>query len=277
MPELPEVETVRRQMETLLTGRKITTLQTNRADLRWPLPTNLAHALTGRAFKRFDRHGKYILAYMDDDTVLGVHLGMSGAFLHNEKQETRVPGKHDHVIFNLDNGATLTFNDPRRFGALFLTDAQAWRQDKMLANKGRDPITEGLEADWLYERLQHRKGPIKTVLLDQGVLAGLGNIYVVEALFESHIHPDRPANSLNKAETRRLAPAILKVLHKAIDLKGTTLRNYQHLDGGVGNFQDEFKVYGRKGLPCPVCQAPHLIVREVHAGRATFYCPRCQK
>ncbi len=276
MPELPEVETVRSQLQERIADRTITDVTLRRPDLRWPIPIDLHDRLTGAKITSIVRHGKYLFILTDKPDGLGAHLGMSGSFRTVDKGDNAEFGKHDHAVITFKDGGKLVFNDPRRFGALFLTSSADWRQDKQLANKGPDPVTEKITAEWFHGQLQKRKTPIKVALLDQGLLSGVGNIYASEALFMAKIKPARPAQDLTKKQAGMLLDAIHAVLAKAIAFKGSTLRNYAHIDGGVGGFQNEFLVYGQAGKTCPVCHSS-IIVKSVQAGRATYSCPKCQK
>lgn len=273
MPELPEVETVRRGLTPVLESRVLVRADAFRPDLRFPLPPDFAARLRGRRVVRLDRRAKYMLVRLDDGWVWIVHLGMSGRMqigpLHN-----RPPEKHDHVIVETDAGLRVTYTDPRRFGMMDLVAEADLASYPPLAALGPEPLDDGFTAASLSAALEGRNSPIKTVLLDQTTVAGLGNIYVCEALFRSGIAPERKAASVTEAETGRLVPAIKQVLLDAIAAGGSSLRDHKQPSGELGYFQHGFQVYGREGEPCPVCATP--IARLVQAGRSTFHCVKCQ-
>lgn len=278
MPELPEVETVRRQLADRLQGQRVARLVYHRPNLRWPLPPDLPLAVQGQVFRDFCRHGKYIVAtFADTHAAMGIHLGMSGHFIHYAAGDTTPPGRHDHVEIVLTDGARVLYHDPRRFGMIFATTASAWRTHPLLVAMGPDPVTEGLDPVALHDLAKKRVTPIKTLLLDQGVIAGIGNIYASEALYSAGISPLRPACSLSLADWRQLVVAIQDVLAQAIALNGSTYRDYRVLDGGVGRYQEVFKVYDKAGQPCPDCTCQTGVQRVVQGGRATYYCGRRQK
>lgn len=283
MPELPEVETVRRGLAPVMEGVSIVRVQVNRADLRWPFPNDMSNRLTGKTVLRLRRRSKYILADLNSGETLLIHLGMSGRmqisgdpigrFAHNHPARA----KHDHVIFDLENGARIAFNDPRRFGAmdLFATDSDAsyW----LLSKLGPEPLGNVFNETYLLEALHGRKSPIKSALLDQRIVAGLGNIYVCEALFRARISPRRLSGSISKQRILALVPAIRNVLTEAIHAGGSTLRDFRRVDGELGYFQHKFDVYGREAQSCPTPDCSGLIRRFIQSGRSTFYCPRCQR
>ncbi len=278
MPELPEVETVRRGLAPVMEGAAIARVTLNRPDLRWPLPERMAGRMQGATVAGLRRRSKYLLADLDTGETLLVHLGMSGrilvsgAMLGEFLHAHRAAEKHDHVVIDLASGARVTFNDPRRFGAmdLFPTDAS----HPLLAALGPEPMGNDFSDTWLAGRLRGRRTPVKAALLDQTNIAGLGNIYVCEALFRARIAPTRLAGDLTGAEISRLVPAIREVLAEAIEAGGSSLRDYRQADGELGYFQHSFRVYGREGQPCPACGTP--IVRIAQAGRSTWFCPACQ-
>ena len=282
MPELPEVETVRRGLLPVMEGRVIERADVNRPDLRWPFPADMAARLTGARVERLWRRSKYILADMNRGETLIIHLGMSGrmqasgvpigAFFHNHP----APAKHDHVVLHMEGGGRVTFNDPRRFGAMDLTATQAVDRHKLLHALGPEPFGNGFNEDTLAQALQRRSAPIKAVLLDQRVVAGLGNIYVCEVLFRAKIAPDAPANTLPRSAARRLVPIVRDVLAEAIAAGGSSLRDHRRADGALGYFQHSFKVYGRAGQACVTTGCHDYIARTVQSGRSTFYCPTCQ-
>jgi formamidopyrimidine-DNA glycosylase len=274
MPELPEVETVRRGLERPLTGHRLVRVTQRRADLRWPLPKDFANRLTGRRVERLNRRAKFILAQLDDGMVWMTHLGMSGRmFILDEPAPA--PGKHDHVIIETDSGHTIVYQDARRFGMMDLVAETELADHRLLRDLGPEPLGNAFNAAALSEALAGRRSPIKAALLDQTVVAGLGNIYVCEALYQSGISPRRLAATIPGRRAERLAPAIRAVLERAIAKGGSTLRDYVQASGELGYFQHEFAVYGREGEPCRQCGA--TIKRIVQSGRSTFFCSACQR
>lgn len=282
MPELPEVETVRRGLSPVMEGRLILNAAVNRPDLRWPFPENLAQRLTGRRILRLDRRSKYLLLQLEGDETLLVHLGMSGRMLISGvtlgefHHPQAVPEKHDHVVFDLEGGARVTFNDARRFGAMDLFASASTEAHWLLAQLGPEPLSNLFDSAYLAERFKGKKTPVKTALLDQHIVAGLGNIYVCEALHRAHIAPTRLAGSLSEAELGLLVPAIRQVLLEAIDAGGSSLRDHRQTTGELGYFQHSFHVYGREGQPCVTPGCGGSIARIVQSGRSTFFCPLCQ-
>lgn len=280
MPELPEVETVRRGLLPVMQGAVIAHVTQNRPDLRWPLPDRLADRLTGATVTALRRRSKYLLADLSTGEVMLLHLGMSGRILISGVQvgdyihAHAAPQKHDHVVFDMGSGVRITFNDPRRFGAIDLFPAGHETSHPLLASLGPEPLGNGFHPDGLAARLAGRRTPVKVALLDQRTVAGLGNIYVCEALFRAGLAPDRLAGNLSQADIARLVPAVRDVLAEAIDAGGSSLRDYRQADGELGYFQHSFRVYGRAGQPCTACKTP--IRRVVQGGRSTFHCPRCQ-
>ncbi len=275
MPELPEVETVMRGLETAMKGHVIRNVKTARDTLRGPLPVDFAARMEGRTITSFARRAKYILAALEDGETLLVHLGMSGRFRIGKEIDTR---PHDHVVFTLDDGTRVVFNDPRRFGQIDLFD----KTPRNLAALGPEPLDNtAFNGKILKAALEGRKTPIKLALLDQTIVAGIGNIYACEALYMARIHPSRPAGSLGAQECADLADAVKDVLAAAIKAGGSTLRDYRTVEDGLGYFQHEFKVYDRAGKPCaraPAHAAPdHVIERFTQGGRSTYMCPGCQK
>lgn len=284
MPELPEVETVGRGLANAVLGATIEAVDQRRPDLRWPMPADLSTRLVGRSWADISRRGKYLLITLDDGQVMLLHLGMSGRMLilkpgHNNAP----PAKHDHVIFDFTDGHRVIFNDPRRFGALLMErSAKAMAANALLAGMGPEPFDPVFDARLLSTALVGRKSPIKTVLLDQRVVAGLGNIYVCEALYLAGISPKRLANTVAGKRAERLVPAIHAVLTDAIEAGGSSLRDYVQASGELGYFQKQFSVYDREGTPCPRCSdtasgEPPLIRRMVQSNRSTFYCGQCQR
>ena len=274
MPELPEVETVCRGLESSLVGHQLTKVIQRRPDLRWPLPQNFAERLQGRTVKRLYRRAKFILADLDDDYVWMTHLGMSGRMFIRE-ESAPVLGKHDHIVIETDGGHTIIFQDHRRFGMMDLVIGKNLKNHRLLSGLGPEPLGNNFNGVTLSDSLRGRRTPIKSALLNQKVVAGLGNIYVCEALFHSGISPRRLATSIPGRRAERLAPAIRDVLTKAIAKGGSTLRDYVQASGELGYFQHEFSVYGREGQPCASCAKP--VSRLVQAGRSTFFCSNCQR
>ncbi len=281
MPELPEVETVRRGLEPVLAGRVIEAAEVRRPDLRWPFPPRLAERLAGARVMRLRRRSKYLLADLASGETLIVHLGMSGRILVSGAQVGAfhhphpAPEKHDHVVLDVEGGARVTFNDARRFGAIDLWPTADLESHRLLAGLGPEPLGNDFNAAALSARLDRRAAPVKAVLLDQRVVAGLGNIYVCEALWRARISPLRPAGAVSAAETEALAAAVRSVLLDAIAAGGSSLRDYRQADGELGYFQHSFAVYGREGEPCPRCGG--TVARVVQSGRSSFWCPSCQR
>ncbi|TRD22374.1 bifunctional DNA-formamidopyrimidine glycosylase/DNA-(apurinic or apyrimidinic site) lyase [Palleronia caenipelagi] len=283
MPELPEVETVRRGLEPAMTGNRITRAEVRRPDLRWPFPPRMAERLTGAGILRLGRRSKYLLIDLDTGETLIVHLGMSGRmqvdtaptaeFVHSHGA---LPA-HDHVVLHLDSGATVTFNDPRRFGAMDLTPTAAIDDHWLLAKLGPEPLGNQFDETYLTAAFAGRRSPVKTALLDQRIVAGLGNIYVCEALHRAGISPLRKAGHISKARLRRLVPEIRETLAEAIEAGGSSLRDYRQADGALGYFQHNFRVYGREDAPCPSPGCDGTIRRITQSGRSSFYCPQCQR
>ena len=279
MPELPEVETVRRGLLPVMEGRRILAAAAHRPDLRWPLPERLAERLTGRRVERLRRRSKYILADLDGGETLILHLGMSGRMLVSGgtvgafHHAMPAAAKHDHIVLDMEGGARITFNDARRFGMVDLTPTAAAEAHRLLAGLGPEPLGNAFGEAYLAGRLKGR-APVKAALLDQKVVSGLGNIYVSEALFRAGIAPARAAGSLRPEEIARLVPAIREVLTEAIAAGGSSLRDYRQADGELGYFQHSFRVYDRAGAPCPNCG--HAVERIVQQGRSSFFCPVCQ-
>jgi formamidopyrimidine-DNA glycosylase len=291
MPELPEVETVRRGLAPVLVGERLTRVEARRPDLRFPLPDGFVQRLTGAKIERLDRRAKYLLAALDRDETLVMHLGMSGRFEitgdRTGRGETRVrPGdfalaqppdpKHAHIVFTTDAGIVVTFYDPRRFGYMDLIATDALDQHPWFKGLGPEPLGPDFDAAHLERAFAGRRAPIKAALLDQRIVAGLGNIYVCEALHRAGVAPERAAGSLGRRKLQALVATIRTVLEEAIEAGGSTLRDYASADGALGYFQHRFTVYGREGEPClkPGCKGQ--IERIVQSGRSTFACTRCQ-
>jgi formamidopyrimidine-DNA glycosylase len=288
MPELPEVETVRRGLAPAMEGARFAKVEVRRGDLRWPLRKDFAQRLHGKTVEGLGRRAKYLLADLSSGDVLLMHLGMSGSF---RVGKDAAPGKyyherskstaHDHVVFHMSNGATVTFNDPRRFGSMKLVPRARLEQEPLLRALGPEPLGNEFNAAMLAEGCAGKKTSLKAALSDQRVIAGLGNIYVCEALFRARLSPKRRASTIadraGKPNERaeKLVEAIKAVLRDAIEAGGSSLRDHRRADGSLGNFQHNFQVYDREGQPCPDCKG--TIKRIVQAGRSTFYCPSCQK
>ena len=282
MPELPEVETVRRGLSPAMTGAVIARADVNRPDLRWPFPPRMAERLTGQQVLGLRRRSKYILADLSGGETLLIHLGMSGRMLVSGDplgvfvHEHPAPEKHDHVVLHMDNGARITFNDPRRFGAMDLMATDSADRHKLLAVLGPEPLGNDFHEGHLIAAFAGKNTPVKSALLDQRIVAGLGNIYVCEALFRARISPVRKAGRIAKPRVAALVPIIRDVLSEAIEAGGSSLRDFRQADGELGYFQHCFDVYGRENAPCrtPGCGKP--IVRLVQSGRSSFYCRSCQ-
>jgi formamidopyrimidine-DNA glycosylase len=283
MPELPEVETIRQGLVSVLSGHRLVRVQAKRQDLRVPLPRNFADRLAGRRVEALRRRAKYLLLDLDRGETLIVHLGMSGRFTVHRSGTAAIPGdgsgtgKHDHVVFETDDGARIVFTDHRRFGLMLLANTDAVDRHKLFAGLGPEPLDESFTSDVLNSVIEHKRAPIKAALLDQRVVAGLGNIYVCEALFRARISPKRLAASVAGVRAQRLVPAIKTVLKAAVRAGGSTLRDYARADGELGYFQHHFAVYDREGETCLRKDCAGTIRRIVQSGRSTFYCPICQR
>ena len=294
MPELPEVETVRRGLESVLVGARFERVEQRRPDLRFPFPARFAERLTGRRITSLARRAKYLLAHLEGGEVLIMHLGMSGRFIISRPgANAQKPGEflhdagnaraHDHVVFTMSNAASITYNDARRFGFMALADAKTLDAHKLIAGLGVEPLSADLSPEYLAERCGGKKTSLKAALLDQRIVAGLGNIYVCEALYRAQLSPRRLAGALAlrsgapSAGARRLVPEIKSVLEDAIEAGGSTLKDYHAPEGDPGYFQHSFAVYGREGLECLAPDCEGTIRRIVQGGRSSFYCPRCQR
>jgi formamidopyrimidine-DNA glycosylase len=291
MPELPEVETVRCGLEPALAGARLVRVEARRPDLRFPLPDGFVQRLTGARIEALNRRAKYLLAPLDRGDTLVMHLGMTGRFEIEDMDGGRAkpsrPGdfvyapaaaaKHAHVMFETDRGARITYSDPRRFGFMGLIDTAALPSHPWFADLGPEPLGPDFNAAHLAAAFKGRRQNVKVSLLDQHVVAGLGNIYVCEALYRAHIRPQRPAGEIKRTELSRLADAVRAVLLEAIEAGGSTLRDYAGADGALGYFQHSFRVYGREHEPCltPGCRG--VVTRIVQGGRSTFFCPVCQR
>jgi formamidopyrimidine-DNA glycosylase len=279
MPELPEVETVMQGLSARLLGRTISRAQVHRPDLRWPFPAGLADILTGARIASFRRRAKYILMRLDARPSVLIHLGMSGRMNISAAGRNDIP-LHEHLTIETDDGGRLGFVDPRRFGSVDLVAADAEDLHRLLAGLGPEPLEPAFDAGHLAARLAGRATPVKSALLDQANVAGLGNIYVCEALFRARISPTRLAGRVSRAGIVRLVREIKATLLEAIAAGGSSLRDYVQPDGELGYFQHGFKVYAREGQACERCPGPPEcdgITRIVQAGRSTFYCPKTQK
>ncbi len=283
MPELPEVETVRRGLAPVMEGQVIARAQVNRPDLRWPFPDRMGERLTGARVLALRRRSKYILADLSTGETLLVHLGMSGrmlisgAMIGEFHHDHPAPAKHDHVVFHMEGGARVTFNDARRFGAMDLLPTATAAAHPLLAALGPEPLGNDFHESHLIARLAGKGTPIKSALLDQHVVAGLGNIYVCEVLFRAGLHPARAARDLSPQQVAGLVPIIRDVLAEAIEAGGSSLRDYRQADGELGYFQHTFRVYGREGQPCTTPGCTASLQRIVQSGRSSFFCPVCQR
>ncbi len=293
MPELPEVETVCRGLAPVLVGRRIADLETRRPDLRFPFPERFAERLVGQRVTSLERRAKYLIAGLSGGEDLVMHLGMTGRFTIVRDGQRDTPGEyahsvgpdpaHDHVVLRLSGGARIVYNDPRRFGFMVMMPHAERPEHPLFHGLGVEPLSVDLTPEYLALRAQGKKANLKAFLMDQRIVAGLGNIYVSEALFRAGLSPNRAARSLadrRGAPTERaklLVPAIRDVLLHAIDAGGSTLRDYRDANGASGAFQDAFAVYDRAGQVCPRPGCGGEIRRRVHAGRASFYCSRCQR
>ena len=279
MPELPEVETVRRALAPVLTQHYVTAAFVGRDDLRWPLPKNLAGQLVGRQFTNVDRRGKYVLMHLDQQDILLLHLGMSGSIRIYDTPPSL--GKHDHIMLTMAASPTaapchyIVLNDPRRFGWVDLFSATHQDHHKLLRHMGPEPLGNAFSAAHLQTVFTGRQGPVKNALLNQQLIAGIGNIYASEALFHAGVSPRRKAATIVGQRAERLATAIVKTLRAAIEDGGTSLRDHVQPGGEIGYFVQRLAVYGRDGQACHACTTP--IKTIVQSGRSSFYCPRCQR
>jgi formamidopyrimidine-DNA glycosylase len=292
MPELPEVETVRRGLEPAMEGERFVKVEVRRGDLRWPLPKNFAERLKGKTVTGLGRRAKYLLADLSSGDVLLMHLGMSGSF-HVFQENGKHLGRyyherskhvaHDHVVFHMSSGASVTFNDPRRFGSMKLVARDRLDAEPLLKGLGPEPLGNEFDAGLLARACRGKKTSLKAALLDQRIVAGLGNIYVCEALYMARLSPKRLAstiadrNGAPNERAERLVDAIKAVLQAAIKAGGSSLRDHRQTDGGLGMFQHDFQVYDREGEPCRAPGCGGTVKRIVQNGRSTFYCPTCQK
>ncbi len=302
MPELPEVETVRLGLAPVLTGAVIARVEVNRPNLRFPFPEGFARRLTGQTIISLARRAKYLLADLSSGEVLAMHLGMTGrftihapdsgpaqasriaaspgAFYYNKvlaPQGAAAPSPHDHVLLHLASGATIVYNDARRFGFMELVDRAGLDSHPLFRNIGVEPLGNALGGGLLRQLFAGKAAPLKAALLDQRLIAGLGNIYVSEALHRAGLSPWRKAGTLDEVEAERLAGAIRDVLTEAVAAGGSTLKDFHHADGALGYFQHAFRVYDRAGAPCPAPGCNGVIARAVQSGRSTFWCESCQR
>ena len=287
MPELPEVETVRGGLAPVLEGHRLTRVEARRPDLRFPFPDNFVQVLTGATIVSLQRRAKYLLARLDREDTLVMHLGMSGRFEIARPEGTVRPGefhyapdpdpRHAHVVFETEAGARVTYYDPRRFGYMALVNTATLDLHPWFAALGPEPMSEAFDAARLKTAFAGRRQGPKTLLLDQRIVAGLGNIYVCEALNRSRISPFKPSGAISLSRLKTLVQAIREVLAEAIAAGGSTLRDYAQADGALGYFQHSFRVYDREGQPCANDGCRGIIARQVQAGRSTFFCPVCQK
>ena len=292
MPEMPEVETVRRGLAPVLVNAQIIAVALGRADLRFPFPERFVERLVGRRVVTLSRRAKYILAALDSGETLIMHLGMSGSF-RVERDDEEMPGAfhfarsksatHDHVAINLSNGARVVYNDPRRFGLMLLAQSDTLQSHRLFARLGVEPLGAQFDEAALARLFAGRKTPLKAALLDQSLLAGLGNIYVCEALHRAGLSPLREAATVAgrggrpNVKAKKLALAVREVLEEAVAAGGSTLRDHRQTDGALGYFQHSFAVYAKEGAGCSRPRCAGTIARIVQAGRSTFYCPACQK
>jgi formamidopyrimidine-DNA glycosylase len=293
MPELPEVETVRRGLQPVMEGSRIVRAEIRRKDLRFPFQKDFVARLDGQTVTGLGRRAKYLLADLGSGDVLLMHLGMSGSFRVIKNAQEKTPGKfhhprtedraHDHVIFDMSSGAAVVFNDPRRFGYMKIIARRALEDEPLLKGLGPEPLGNEFDATMLARSCANKKTSLKAALLDQRVVAGLGNIYVCEALFRSHLSPRRLAATLatKKAEptdhAKRLVTAIHGVLNQAIKAGGSSLRDHRQTSGELGYFQHSFQVYDREGEECQTAGCRGIVRRFTQNGRSTFWCPQCQK
>jgi formamidopyrimidine-DNA glycosylase len=293
MPELPEVETVRRGLEPAMEGASFAKVDVRRGDLRWPLPKDFARRLEGKTVTGLGRRAKYLLADLSSGDVLVMHLGMSGSFHVYRESKDGTLGRyyhersdrvaHDHVVFHMSTGAIVTFNDPRRFGSMKLVARDRLDAEPLLKGLGPEPLGNAFDAALLAKACAAKKTSLKAALLDQRIVAGLGNIYVCEALYRAHLSPKRIASTIADRKgapnerAEHLVEAIKAVLNAAIKSGGSSLRDHRLTDGDLGMFQHNFQVYDREGAPCRTAGCRGTVKRIVQNGRSTFYCPACQK
>ncbi|PHR56930.1 MAG: DNA-formamidopyrimidine glycosylase [Robiginitomaculum sp.] len=279
MPELPEVETVRKGLAPVFADNRIAHVHLARPNLRFEFSEGFVETLNGALVVHLGRRAKYLLFELDNGQTLLSHLGMSGSFLALAPGEPEPEGrksKHDHVVFELQDGSRVLYNDPRRFGFMLLFATEGLENSKFLKDLGPEPVGNELSAAGLFQKMQRRTGPVKTALLDQKLIAGLGNIYVCEALFRAKIHPQTRCCDLSELQATVLVRHIRDVIRQAIEVGGSTLNDFSAADGALGYFQHRFEVYDRAGDPCLAAKCTGMIARIVQAGRSSFYCPVCQ-
>ncbi len=276
MPELPEVETVRRGLAHHLTDHTITGVEVRQPQLRWAIPHDLADRITGSRIADIRRRGKYLIWDLSNDMIILMHLGMSGSLRVLPSGTSPALKAHDHVIWYLDTGDAVSFHDPRRFGMIDLLPASDETTHTSLIILGPEPFAPEFDTAYLASQLAGRSLPIKNALLDQMIVAGIGNIYASEILFATRIAPRTPAKVLRHDDIRALIDATRVILGRAIEARGSSLRNYRNLEGDIGSFQTQFAVYDREGCPCPRPGCDALIARIRQSGRSTFHCPVCQ-
>lgn len=283
LPELPEVETVRRGLVPTMEGAVIEKTQVNRPDLRWPFPESMAERLTDVRVLALRRRSKYLLAELSSGETLIIHLGMSGRILISGDplgqfhHDHPAPEKHDHVVFHMQSGARVTFNDPRRFGAMDMVATSELASHKLLQHLGPEPLGNAFDGPYLSKQLKARRTPIKSALLDQKLVSGLGNIYVCEALYRAGISPVRRSDRISEQRVEVLVVHIRDVLREAIEAGGSSLRDYRTAGGELGYFQHSFAVYDQEGEACRNADCGGTIRRIVQSGRSSFYCPSCQR
>ena len=274
MPELPEVETVKRGLEKQIIGKTIKNVVTSDKKLRFPYPKNLESSLEGQKIESLERRSKYILINLKNKKILVMHLGMSGKILFKDKNYKKFD-KHDHFIVKFTDGFQLVFNDPRRFGLIDVVDVKEIKTHKLFKDLGAEPLTENFNGKYLKNVLNKKSVAIKQAIMDSHNLVGVGNIYASESLFRTSINPKTAANKINLNKLEELSKNIKIVLKEAIKSGGSTLRDYVRSDGDVGYFQHNFRVYGRENQPCFNCK--NAIKKIVQQGRSTYFCPKCQK
>ncbi len=276
MPELPEVETTRRGLAPALEGAKIIRVIKRRDKIRILIPDDFEKRIEGRKVANIKRRAKYLQIYLDSDDVIICHLGMSGKFIV-KKNDNEPFAKHDHIIFQTDSDDMVIYNDPRRFGLMTICHSSELEQHKLFRDMAAEPLGNEFNGEYLLEKLATRKTPIKTCLLDQKTVVGLGNIYVCEALNMTKISPTKMANEISAHEAEELVSAIRNILGRAIDAGGSSLKDFARTDGDLGYFQHQFAIYGREGEACRNDGCGGTVGRINQGGRSTFYCPECQK
>ena len=274
MPELPEVETIRRGLSEAILDKAIESVSVKRYDLRRPIPATFAKRVTGQRVHAIGRRGKYLLFHLNDDSVVIIHLGMSGRMVIGQGEK---PARHDHVVFYFGGGPEVKFNDPRRFGSMDITTARGLAAHPAIRNLGIEPLSDELTEELLAQRFYGRRAPIKNLLMDQTIIAGLGNIYVCESLFLAGISPRRAGSNIKGVRLKRLVESIRTVLTSAVQAGGSSLRDYVQVSGELGYFQHRFNVYNREGQACVTGYPRHVVGRLVQANRSTFFCSLCQR